>query len=150
MSFIYVPALTKIAKADADWDSMDARILLVMTNTTADTEKLATTLSAFTTLDEFDGSGYTRLDLAGLSVVQDDANLRAEIAASNGTFGSTVAAGTRSIQGMVVYIRVDGTAANDWPYAYIDSGAAFPFPAIGGPINLTVNTEGLFQYALGN
>jgi hypothetical protein len=45
---------------------------------------------------------------------------------------------------MVVYRHVDGTAANDLPIAYIDSGG-FPFSGNGGAINVTVNAEGLLQ-----
>lgn len=145
MSHWYTPAKERLAKGDLDWDEAghDIRVILVMTNTTADTDQDAGTISAIGTLDEYDGSGYTRPALTQ-SVVRDDANNRAELDANDFTFGSAVAAGTRQAAGMVVYRHVDGTAANDLPIAYIDSGG-FPFSGNGGAINVTVNAEGLLQ-----
>jgi hypothetical protein len=140
--FWYTPAKQKLAKGDLDFDTVDLRVILCMSNTTADTDQDAATLSAITTLDEYDGSGYTRLDLAGIAVNQDDANNRSEIDYSDGSFGSAVAAGTRSWVGMCYYVRIDGTAANDYPVAWKDLTTA---NGNGGAVNLTVNAEGLLQ-----
>lgn len=144
-SFWYTPAKERLAKGDLDWDEAghDIRAMLVMTNTTADTDQDAGTISAIGTLDEYDGSGYARAALTQ-SVVRDDANNRAELDVNDFSFGSTVAAGTRQAAGMVIYRHVDGTAANDLPIAYIDTGG-FPFAGNGGAINVTVNAEGLLQ-----
>jgi len=142
--FWYTPAKQKLAKGDADFDTLDLRVRLCMSNTTADTDQDAATITAITTLDEYDGSGYTACDLAGVSVNQDDANNRSEIDYSDGTFGATVAAGTRNVVGMLYYARVDGTPGNDWPVAWKD---VTPFNGNGGAVNLTVNVEGLLQVA---
>jgi hypothetical protein len=147
MSFWYTPAKERLAKGDLDFDEAghDIRILLAMTNTTADTDQDAGSLSAIGTLDEYDGAGYARAALAAQSVVRDDANNRAEIMATSPvSFGATVAAGTRSAQGAVVYRHVDGTAANDQPIAWIDTGG-FPLNGGGGPFELAINAEGLLQ-----
>ena len=146
-SFWYTPAKERLAKGDADFDEAghDIRCLLVMTNTTADTDQDAGTLSAIGTLDEYDGSGYSRAALASQVVTRDDANNRAEISATSPiSFGATVGAGTRSAAGMVVYRHVDGTAANDLPIAYIDTGG-FPVNGGGGAFQVTINAEGLLQ-----
>lgn len=140
--FWYTPAKAKLAKADLDFDTADLRIRLCMSNTTADTEEDTATISAFSTLDEYDGAGYTALDLGGISVNTDTANNRAEIDYDNGTFGAAVSAGTRNIVGMLYYVRVDGDPANDYPVAWKD---VTPFNGNGGAINLTVNAEGLLQ-----
>lgn len=147
MSFWYTGAKEKIAKGDLDWDEgiLDARVLLVMTNTTADTDQDALTLSGITTLDEYDGTGYSRAALASQSVVRDDPNDRAELTATSPiSFGATVAAGTRQAQGAVVYAHVDGTPGNDWPIAFIDTGG-FPVDGGGGPFQININAEGLLQ-----
>jgi hypothetical protein len=147
MSFWYTPAKERLAKGDLDFDEAgnDIRVLLAMTNTTADTDQDAGSLSAIGTLDEYDGAGYARAALAAQSVVRDDANNRAEIMATSPvSFGATVAAGTRSAQGAVVYRHVDGTAANDQPIAWIDTGG-FPLNGGGGPFELAINAEGLLQ-----
>lgn len=140
--FWYTPAKQKLAKGDLDFDTVDLRIKLCMANTTCDTEQDAANLAAFSTIDEYDGSGYTMLDLANPVVTEDDANNRSEISYDNGTFGATIAAGTRNIVGMLYLVRVDGTNANDYPVAWKD---VTPFNGNGGAINLTVNAEGLLQ-----
>lgn len=147
MSFWYTGAKEKIAKGDLDWDEgvLDARTLLVMSNTTADTDQDALTLSGIGTLDEYDGSGYSRATLASQVVTRDDPNNRAELSATSPiSFGATVAAGTRQAVGCVVYAHVDGTAANDWPIAFIDTGG-FPVDGGGGPFQININVEGLLQ-----
>lgn len=149
MSHWYTPAAERLGKGDFDWDEAghDIRALLVMTNTTADTDRDAGTLSAIGTLDEYDGSGYARAALASQSVVRDDANNRAELQATSPiSFGGTVAAGTRQAAGIVVYRHVDGTAANDQPIVYIDSGG-FPIAGGGGPFQYAINAEGIAQIA---
>ena len=148
MSFIYTPAKERAAKGDLDFDEAghDIRCLLVMTNTTAHTDQDAGTLSAIGTLDEYDGTGYSRPALAAQVVVRDDPNNRAEISATSPiSFGATVGAGTRSAKGMIVYRHVDGTAANDQPIAFIDSGG-FPVNGGGGPFRAAINAEGLLQF----
>lgn len=140
--FWYTPAKQKLAKGDLDFDTADLRVRICMSNTTADTDQDAATISAITTLDEYDGAGYTALDLASVSVNQDDANNRSEIDYADGTFGATVSAGTRQWVGLLYYVRVDGTNANDYPVAWKDLTAA---NGNGGAVNLTVNAEGLLQ-----
>lgn len=140
--FWYTPAKTKAAKADLDFDTVDLRAKLCMSNTTCDTEQDASNLAAFTTIDEYDGSGYAELDLGASTINEDTANNRAEIDYADGTFGATVAAGTRNWVGILYYVRVDGTAANDYPVAWKDLTAA---NGNGGAVNLTVNAEGLLQ-----
>lgn len=147
MSFWYTPAKERLAKGDLDFDEAghDVRIMLCMSNTTADTDQDAGTISAIGTLDEYDGSGYSRAALAAQSVVRDDANNRAEITATSPvSFGTTVAAGTRNAVGALVYRHVDGTAANDQPIAWIDTGG-FPLNGGGAAFELAINAEGLLQ-----
>lgn len=147
MSFVYTPAKERLAKGDLDWDEAghDIRAMLCMTNTTADTDQDAGTLSAITTLDEYDGAGYARASLASQLVDRDDANNRAELKSTTPlSFGTTVAAGTRQAQGMLVYRFVDGTAANDQPIMWIDTGG-FPLAGGGGPFEVAMNTEGWAQ-----
>lgn len=143
-SFWYTPAKQKLAKGDADFDTLDVRAILCMTNTNADTAQDAATLTAIGGYDEYDGSGYSRPDLGASTITQDDGNDRSEIDYGDFTFGSTVAAGTRNAQGMIIYVHVDGTDGNDWPVAWIDTGG-FPFAGNGGAVNVTVNAEGLLQ-----
>ena len=149
MSFVYTPAKTKIAKGllNLQEAGVDLRAKLCMSNTTADTDQDAASLSAIGTLDEYNGSGYTEATLAAQTVNEDAANNRAELSVTSPiSFGSTVGAGTRQAVGALLYVRVDGTAANDWPVAWIDTGG-FPIDGGGGPFEIAVNAEGLLQVA---
>lgn len=145
MSFVYNPAKARILRADLDFDLHDIRVMLVMTNTTADTQTTAATLSAITTLDEYDGSGYVRKALTGEIVNQDDPNSRAEFDADDVTW-TALGAGTRSAQAVLLYRHVDGTAANDQPIAFIDTGG-FPIAGNGGDLTIAWNAEGILQAA---
>jgi hypothetical protein len=143
-SFWYTPAKERLANGGLDWDNSDIRCYLAMTNTTADTDQDAGTLSAIGTPDEYDGTGYSRASIATEAVVRDDANNRAELGPTTAiSFGATVGAGTRSAAGMVVYQHVDGTAANDKPVAWVEFAA--PINGGGGAFTVTPNAEGLLQ-----
>lgn len=145
-SFWFDNAKLLLGKADLDFDTVTINFRLLMTNTTADTEKDKLTVAGFTTLDHYDGSGYSIYEAAaaqGLAIAVDGANNRAEVDLADFTFGATVAAGTRNAQGMLVCKKVDG-GTGDIPIAWIDTGG-FPFAGNGGAINVTVNAEGLLQ-----
>lgn len=143
-NFWFTNAKLKLAKGDLDFDTADIRAKLLMSNTTVTTagQEDATNLAGITTLDEYNGSGYTELDLASVSVTADNTNNRAEIDYADGSFGTTVAAGTRNWVGILYYCRVDGTTTNDYPVAWVD---LTPANGNGGAVNLVINAEGLLQ-----
>ena len=121
----------------------DIRAVLVMTNTTADTEVDTEFMSGFTTLDEMDGVGYARVALAAEAFAVDLVNDRWEFAASPFTFAA-VSAGTRQVQGLLLYLHVTNDADSK-PLMYID-GTGFPFTANGEDIVCTPSAEGIAQY----
>lgn len=122
----------------------DVRVLAVMDGSTAPTDEDAVNLDDFGTLYEFDGAGYTRLDLANVVVAHDDANDRTEVTADAGSFGTTVSPGSDPIIGFVYYRRVDGTAANDVAWVYNDSGE-LPADPGGADFDLTPSPDGFLQ-----
>lgn len=142
-SFVYTGAKEKFGRGEIAWHSSSIRAILVMTNTTADTDQDALALSGISTLDEYDGSGYARAVPATPAVNRDDPNNRAELDAADFTW-TALGAGARQAQGMVVYKHVDGTAANDVPIAFIDTGG-FPFAGNGGDVTIQWNVEGILQ-----
>lgn len=121
----------------------DCRAILVMSNTTIDTEEDAQNISDFTTLDECDGSGYLELDLGSVTFTYDSTNDRMVLDAANGDFEGglgSVNASSRQITRVLFYRYVDGTDANDVPWASIDIG---PYDTVGGPVDITINTSGI-------
>ena len=154
--FAYTYGLLKIALGDVHWDSDDIRFILCMNTTTATAEgstgRDATFISGIT-LDEMDGDsdGLARppvfasrdqLTIVTNQVTADVSNNRAEIDANNFTISSLLA-GTRAIQGIIVYFHVTNDAASV-PLLWIDSGG-FPFTANGGDLVLSWNAEGIGQ-----
>lgn len=143
-SFVYTPGKTGVLTALFDLDGThDIRAMLVMTNTTADTDQDVANIADIGTLDEYDGSGYGRATLASETVNEDAANNRAEFDVADFNFGTTVAAGTRQAAGMVIYRHVTNDA-DALLLAYIDTGG-FPVAGGGGAFAVTVNAEGLVQ-----
>lgn len=144
-SFAYDNFKRMLLAGEFDGDAPnDIRVLFVMTNTTADTEKDKTTFGGFTTFDEFDGSGYTSggAALASEAVAVDNANNRGEFDANDVTF-TAIGAGTRNIQAAIVYKFVTNVTSSI-PLVFIDSGG-FPFNGNGGDITIQWNAEGIIQ-----
>lgn len=95
--------------ADIDWTAATLKALLLMTNTTADTEDdgIATTAN-FTTLDEHDGAGYARVTLANATITKEDGSDRAKLSCDDFSF-ATLGAGTRQAAGVLIVVDVAGT-----------------------------------------
>lgn len=143
-SFVYDHAKFLLLEGLLDFQeaSDDIRIALVMTNTTVDTEKAKATISAFTTLDEYDGANYARKACANQAVT--------EVGGSNlGKFSfdaitwTALGIGTRQCQGLLLYKHVTNDA-DSIPIAFIDTGG-FPFDGNGGNVTLTPNAAGFLQ-----
>lgn len=150
-SFVFNVAKEKILTAACNLgngSALDIRAIICCNNTTnAGTSQDATTISGIT-LDEYDGSGYSRADLntsaTNFGVSKDDANDRAEWHlgdASPVSFGSTVAADSGgSIDGVLFYVHVTNDT-DSWPLCYDDSVTG---NGGGGALTYTENAEGVF------
>jgi len=132
--------------AGAVTSGADVRGMLVMTNTTCDTEQNMSNLSDFTDIDEADGVGYVQDAITNVTVTWDAVNFRLEIDGDNLDFttAGTLDACTRSLAGIQWFRYVDGTLANDVPWFFSDSGG-FPKTPAGGGATATIDTEGLLQ-----
>lgn len=148
MSFAYTLFLQDVGRGEIDFQEAgdDIRIILVMTNTTADTDADAEFVASITTLDEYDGANYARKALANQAMAADLANNRGEFDADNIQFAS-LGAGTRQAAGMLMmkFITNDAASPN---IAFIDSGG-FPFSGNGGNVDVTWNAEGILQFTGG-
>ena len=121
--------------------SADLRAMLLMANTTTDTEEDAQTMSDFTTIDEADGVGYAALDIAGVSVAYDSTNNRLVIDGTDDDFESGgIDTCSRNVTRVLIKRYVDGTDANDVPWSSIDIG---PYSPGGGTFDVTWNTTGI-------
>ena len=127
-------------------DTPDIRIIPVMSSFTGETEKASINIADLTTLDEFDGVGYTRLDCASVTVAYDSGTHAINIDFTNGAgdeFGDPVTAGSEVVYGFVMYLYVDGTAANDILIGFTTDGAGVN--ANGGKLGLTIPALGWFN-----
>jgi len=144
VSFWYVPITQKLAQAQLDMREAghDIQALLVMAQSTADTDEDAEFVASIGTLDEFDGSGYVRKALASQAVNLDTVNDRAEFDAADVTW-TALGAGIRQIKGLVLFRFVTNDA--DSPViAYID-GSIFPTNGNGGDLTATWDAQGIAQ-----
>jgi len=144
-NFAFTNAKRAILAGEINLATDDIRVLIVMTNTTADTDDgtgMDAALLSAITLDEADGSGYVRELLgSGAAVTADNTNNRGEFDASDITFDSLIQ-GTRQFQAIIVYKHVGADSANI-PIAYIDDG--FPLWGNGADLTVSWNAEGILQ-----
>lgn len=145
MSFVYTPAKAKLLSGGINLNVDDIRLLLVMSNTTCDTEEDTEFIALFTTLDECNGANYVRKALAGEIVTADLVNNRGKFSADPVTWAA-LGVGTRQNVAIVLYKHV-GTDTVNLPIAYIDQPVGtngFPFDGNGGDVVYTPNVEGIF------
>jgi hypothetical protein len=129
---------------DLDTGGDDIRAILVMTNTTADTENSAMVyVGDLTTLDECDATGYSRQALAGEVVNKDDPNSRAEFDANNISFSGLGGDATRGYQGVVLYKHVTNDA--DSPLVAFIEFDNQPLSKEATQIDVPWNAEGILQ-----
>lgn len=141
-NFWYNEAKRALAEGELDLVDDTLMVMLVMTNTTVDTEDDKNTLSGFTTLDEYDGANYARGTIASLAIAEDSANDRAEIDGADQVFAS-LGAGTRQCQAAVIYKFVTNDS-DSVPIAYYDTGG-FPFDGTGSNVTIQWNAQGILQ-----
>lgn len=137
MSFVYTRAL---GLQDSTTLTGDMRALLVMSNTTADTEEDTDFIGNFTTLDEYDGANYARQALVNESFAVDTTNDRFVFDADDVVFTS-LGAGTRQAVAVILYLHVT-TDADSKPIYYIDTGG-FPFDGNGQDATIAWNASGI-------
>lgn len=146
-NFVFTEALEEHAKGSINLATDDIRVMLVMSNTTADVEGSggvdATTLSAIT-LDEYDGANYARKALANESVTKDATNNKGVFDADDVTW-SALGVGTRQAQAALIFKNVTNDA-DSIPLYYVDTGG-FPFAGNGSDVTLQWASTGicLFQ-----
>lgn len=145
-SVVYNEALRAIAAGEIDLNAADIRARLLMTDTTADTEKDGiVNIADLTTVDIADATGYADVDMDGLAVNKDDPNDRAEFDANDAVFSGLSGDATRDYQGVLLYVYVDGTDANDKVIAFIDFTSDIPKEAT--QVTVPWDTEGILQFS---
>jgi len=124
--------------------AMDLRAILVMSNSTADTETEAEFVDDFTTLDEYDGSAYARVALAAETSELDLTNNRVEFKFDPIVF-ATLGVGTRQAIGIIIIKFVTDDTDSE-PIFHLDEGG-FPFDGNGENFTYTRHAEGVAQWA---
>ena len=132
-----------LLEGEIDLATDDIRAILCMTNTTCDTEDEIATVSAFAILDECDATGYARIDMAGLTVTQDNPNNRAEFDANDLSFTGLGGDGTRDYQGVLIYKHVTNDA-DSIPLFFVEFTNQ-PLPKEASQVDVPWNSEGIYQ-----
>lgn len=133
------------ALVDGDLASApDIRGKLVMGDFTGAAEEDAINLDDITTIDEFDGVGYVELDCANVAMAYDATDDEYQLTFDAGYFNAdddegTVDAGSDDWIGILWYLYVDGTDANDVAVAFEDTGAG---NGVGTAVLYTPHADG--------
>ena len=114
--------------------------LLMSNNTVSASGQDAQFLSSLT-LDECDGSGYSRQTLS-VTVSAETASDKGKVDAVDLTF-SLVGASTRTVTGVLFYKHVGADSANI-PILYMDTATGLPLTPSGADINFIFAAAGLF------
>ena len=130
------------ALMDLDEAGDDMRVVMCMTNTTADTDVDADNTGTYT-LDEMDGANYARKTCDNQTVSTDDANDRAEFDFDDLVYTS-LGNGTRQAQGILIHEHITNDAGS-FPLAWIDFSATIN-PG-GSTLTIVINAEGAVQLA---
>lgn len=146
-NFTYLHAkhliMTGVLDVEAAAAAGHLKAILVMTNTTLDTQTEASALSGVTTLDECDGATYARQTLTGTAVAKDVPNYRSKLTAANPTFGSPgLGASTRPVQACVILFDTGGGAGTEIPFLWIDQDD-FPFTPASEPKTIVFSANGV-------
>lgn len=128
----------RMMSGDMDLNADTMKLLIGMTNTTADTDVDSDNVSNFT-LDEMDGANYARQTLANIAVNVDDVNDRAEFDADDVTIAG-LGNGTRSMQGFLIFEFITNDAGS-FPLCWGDF--ASPINPGGSDFTIQWNAEGI-------
>ena len=143
-SLLNLPGMQDLLDGTSNWLTSDYRARLLMTNTTADTENNKATLSAYTTIDTFDGSGATNnFALTGEAVNVDSGNNRIEVDADDCAFGA-LGNGTRQIQGVLLF-DFNTNDADSVPLAFIQFASNIN-PG-GATVTIVWDAQAILQFA---
>jgi hypothetical protein len=124
-SVLYQNGLVGTFENTIDWETDNLDALLLMTNTTADTQPDATTVAGITTLDESDATDYAHEDVTNPAVSADDGDDEMVWTSDNWVWGDGTALGgdaTRDYQGALLVKYVDGSTG-DIPLLFVDFSA---------------------------
>lgn len=128
------------ALMDLDEAGDDMRVILCMTNTTADTDVDLDNTSGYT-LDEMDGANYARKTCDNQVVSTDDTNDRAEYDFDDLVWTS-LGNGTRQVQGMLIHEHITNDAGS-FPLAFVEFSSTIN-PG-GSTLTVVINAEGAVQ-----
>lgn len=121
-SVLYQNAVMATFENTIDWETDNLDALLLMNNTTCDTQPDETTVLGFTTLDESDATDYAHEDVTNPAASADDTDNEMVWTSDNWVWGSGTALGgdaTRDYQGALLVKYVDGGTA-DIPLLFVD------------------------------
>jgi len=104
-----------------DWISDTIKAILVMSNTTADVDIDADTVSGVGTLDESDDTGYARVSLANTTKSVNDSADRAEFDADDIVYSGMNGDASRGYPGVLVYKEITDDTDSP-PLAYVPFG----------------------------
>lgn len=148
-SMIPNSAKANLVNGTIDLNTSDIRAKLCMNTTTCDTEiDGITKLVNYTLIDASDATGYADVALTGETVTANDTDNRGDFNTSSDiVFTGLSGDATRDYQGILLFVYVDGTLANDIPIAFVEFSA--PIPKEATQVTVPSSTTNLLQVTQG-
>ena len=149
VNFWYHHSLWLMGRSDLNLDASysggptspaDLRVLLMMTNQTAEGETDATTIGGFTDIDEHPDN--QRPSLANESYQKNDSADRTELHADDTVF-TALSTSVRQVDAALLYIFITDLASSV-PLGFIDTGG-FPFSPTGADNTINWHANGVLQ-----
>jgi len=130
--------------------SPDVRFRAVLPTFSGEAEPLAINLADITTMATYDGANYADYDATSVAVAFDDADEAVYLDADNGAgneFGAAVDEASDVTYGLVAFLFVDGTDANDIILLFTSDGEVAGQNGNGGQMGLTLPPKGIMAIA---
>lgn len=141
MSFKFTEALYQLGLGTVDFSADTLKVALLMGSNNALASRNVTNVGAIT-LDEFDGSGYSRGTLSSVVWAKDTVNHRGELTWDPEVFAA-LGVGSDDVVGALLFKFVTNDAGS-LPIAYYDGGD-FPISPNGGDVTISSDGEGALQ-----
>ncbi len=152
-SYVFNTAKKRILDGDLQFDTDDLRLLLLESSTGIVIEDDVLTDIDLAT-NELNSTGYVGtydyanggVALSNQTTAVDDTDDEAVFDSTDTpTWNSISQAGSETVTAILLYLHVDGTAANDVPIAFIDDYTGLPLTPNGSNIQITFAAEGVLN-----
>jgi len=149
-NIIYTKFFERLTTGNLDFDDAGTvvRCMLERSTSSYSPNKDHDFVSDLTSIVEVSVTSYARVTVGSKAVNIDDANDRVELDCADISFGALESGQT--VEAIILYLQTggdDSSATDDPLICYIDTATGLPAVLGGGTFTITIDSEGLIQFA---